>query len=286
LKVRIVQAPYDSGHRGVRMGRGPEHLVYNGLPERLHACGHEVRAEVIEVEEAFTAEIATAFALHRLVAGRVRAADEEGEFPLVLSGNCNTSSVGTLAGLGRRGIGVIWFDAHADFSTPETTTSGFLDGMGLSIAVGACWKAMTEKIPGFLPVPEASVVHVGARDVAPAERERLLSSGVTVVEAGMLRERGTEDALRAALDGLRERVGRVYVHLDLDVLDAEGVGPANGFAGPGGLRTEDVADAIGMIRGRFVLAAAGMASYDPAHDPGGRVLSAGLELAEALISEG
>lgn len=280
MKVRILQAPYDSGHRGVRMGRGPKHLVDNGLEERLRAGGHEVRADVIEAGGWFPTEIATAFELHCLVADQVRQARGRDELPLVLSGNCNTSSVGALAGLGTQDVGVVWFDAHADFDTPETTTSGFLDGMGLSIAVGACWKTMAETIPGFRPIPEANVTHVGARDLDPPERERLERSGLTVVEAGLVEERG--DALREALDALRGRVRGVYVHLDLDVLDPDLVAPANGFARPGGLTTEQVAGALRIIRSRFVLAAAGVASYDPAYDEGGRVLHAGLEFAEVL----
>jgi arginase len=77
------------------------------------------------------AEVAVAFELDRLVSEQVCEAVAEGEFPLVLSGNCNTS-IGTLAGVGPEGLGVVWFDAHADFNTPETTTTGFMDGMGLA----------------------------------------------------------------------------------------------------------------------------------------------------------
>ena len=262
------------------MGRGPKHLVDNGLQERLRAGGHEVGKEVIEDGGWFPTEIATAFELHRLVADQVRQARELGELPLVLSGNCNTSSVGALAGLGTQDVGVVWFDAHADFDTPETTASGFLDGMGLSIAVGGCWRVMAETIPGFRPIPEANVMHVGARGLDPPERERLERSGLTVVEAGLVEER--EDALREALDALRGRARGVYVHLDLDVLDPDLVAPANGFARPGGMTTEQVVGALRIIRSRFVLAAAGIASYDPACDEDGRVLHAGIEFAEVL----
>ena len=69
-------------------------------------------------------------------------------FPVVLAGNCN-SYVGTLAGLETDRAGVSWFDAHGDFNTPETTTTGFLDGMGLAMASGRCWKAMPETIAWF-----------------------------------------------------------------------------------------------------------------------------------------
>ena len=147
VAVRTVFAPYDSGHRGVRMGAGPGHLWDNGLPELLRSESRPLVTFVDVVPESDPpAEVATAFELDRLVAGQVREAVSAGEFPLVLSGNCNTS-VGTIAGAGPEGLGVVWFDAHADFETPETTTTGFTDGMGLAIVVGHCWKTMAEGVP-------------------------------------------------------------------------------------------------------------------------------------------
>lgn len=206
---------------------------------------------------------------------------EQGSFPLVLSGNCN-ASVGTIAGLGPDEVGIVWFDGHADFNTPETTViGGSLDGMGLAIATGACWRKMVRTIPGFRPVSEANVMLVGTRDADSAEQERLRRSDVTFVNAELVRERGVREVLGTALDALQGRARRVYVHLDMDVLDPEGA-PANEFAPPGGLKVEEVEEGIRMIRERFTLAAAGIASYDPDYDSGNRVLRAGLRLVGTL----
>lgn len=282
MRIQIIQVPYDAGHRSVRMGSGPEHFVRNGLGEALRGNGHEVYFEVVDATGPFKAEIGTAFELHKLVADRVRDAVEQGRFPLILSGNCNTS-VGTITGLVPQELGVIWFDGHADFNTPETTTSGSLDGMGLAIGTGGCWKKMTRTIPGFRPIPEANAVLVGSRDIAPAERERLRRSDATLIEAKLLRRRGMREALGNALDELRARVRRVYVHLDLDVLDP-GRAPANEFAPPGGMRLEELEEGIREIQERFTLAGAGVASYDPEYDSGGQVLRAGVRLMEVLTN--
>ena len=273
--VRTVFAPYDSGQRGARMGAGPDHLWDNGLPELLRS---EYRPSLtfvdLDPETDPPAEVATAFELDRLVSEQVREAVAAGEFPLVLSGNCNTS-VGTIAGAGPEALGVVWFDGHADFNTPETTTTGFTDGMGLAIAVGHCWKGMTGDVPGFSPVAEENVVLAGARAIEPSEETRLAASGVAVVGADRIESEGL-GALEAALDELRGRVGRVYVHLDLDVLDPARVGKANEFAPEGGLGAEDLRGALGMVRERFSVAAAGIASYDPAFDVDGGVLGVAL----------
>lgn len=280
--VRVIVVPYDSGHRGLRMGAGPEHLLDGGLREAIQkAGGSPVVAHVLPAGDP-PAEVATAFELDRLVSERVREAVTGGEFPLVLSGNCNTS-VGTISGAGAEDLGIVWFDAHADFNTPETTTTGFADGMGLAVAVGHCWRRMAEDIPGFSPIAEGNVVLAGVRDVQPAEEERLADSNVSVVGAESFGREGPR-VLAEALDGLAAGVGTVYVHLDLDVLDAERVGRANGFAQEGGLDTGELLTALGMVAERFDVAAVGIASYDPSFDADGRVLDAALECVEALAA--
>lgn len=277
--VRVIAVPYDSGHRGFRMGAGPGHLLDNGLDEALRSAGLSPSLAMVRPTGDRPAEVAAAFEMAGLISDRVRESVSAGGFPLVLSGNCN-ASLGTLAGAGPEGI--VWFDAHPDFNTPETTTTGFTDGMGLAVAVGHCWRAMAGAVPGFSPVAEANVVLVGTREAQPAERERLAASDVGVVDADRLGRAGLP-ALATALDGMKARgVNRVYVHLDLDVLDAAAVGRANGFAPEGGLGAEELLAAIGMVRGRFDVAAAGIASYDPAFDAAGGVLRTALACVRML----
>ena len=91
-------------------------------------------------------------------------------------------------------------------------------------------------------------------------------------------------ALEAALDGLRTKVVRVYVHLDLVVLDPERVGKANGFVPEGGLSAEELQTALGTVRERFVVSATGIASYDPSFDEDGRVLDEALACVRLLTS--
>ena len=78
-------------------------------------------------------------------------------FPLVFAGNCN-SGLGTTAGAGPQGLGVVWFDAHADFDDPEENESGFFDVMGLAPLTGRGWRALRHTIPGHAPIPERNVI--------------------------------------------------------------------------------------------------------------------------------
>jgi arginase len=280
--VLIIAVPYDSGNPDLRMGAGPQHLLDNGLGAGLRSDGRGVSVITVRHEREPPAEVTTGFELQDLVSRQVSAAVDEGRLPLVLSGNCNTAAVGSLAGLGPEDLGIVWFDAHGEFNTPETTTTGFIDGMGLAMAVGHCWKEMAKGVPGFSPIPEDNVVMAGVRAADAAELERFDISGVTVVGPDA---NGREmQALADALDDLGSRVGRVYVHLDLDVLDAEKVGMANEYGIPGGMDTAQLEEALDMVRERFTVAAAGIASYDPSFDTDGHVLQAATAGARLLTS--
>jgi arginase len=285
--INLIQLPYDSGHRGARMGRGPLHFRQCGAADRLHASGHDVVESVIDVPSPFPTEIGTSFALHRALADAVRAAVGGGGFPLVLAGNCG-SALGTVSGVRAAApndpspIGVIWLDAHADFNTPETTTSGFLDGMSLAALTGQCWHALTRSIPGFRPVSDAHVVLVGARDIDAAEEQLLSRSRVMRVEAARMREGGARIALDSALTELARRdVSRVYLHIDLDVHDPADA-QANQYAVPGGLSASTVRDLVGVAGERFEIVAAALTAYDPMYDE--RMLDVGLELMGAIAS--
>src|ERR1019366_8785501 len=155
MNIRVLNVPYDSGQYRARMGCGPDRLFEFGLQPLLTRLGHNFVREDIPAPDSYLAEIKTAFALCRTVAARVRAWQQEGCFPIVLSGNCNTA-VGTISGCGCRNTGVVWFDAHGESTTPDTTTSGFLDGMGISILTGQCWATLARTSQASTPFPEGT----------------------------------------------------------------------------------------------------------------------------------
>lgn len=280
--IQIIQVPYDSGHKGVRTGLGPNHFIEHGIDRILRDWGHDVDVCQIEASVSLPTEIGTGFELNRLLAESVRSAVGNNRFPLVLAGNCN-SCVGTIAGIDSSRLGIVWFDAHGDFNTPETTITGFLDGMGLAMATGRCWRELLKTVPGFVPVPEKHVVHVGSRDLDIAERKMFEQAGVALVAAKSAGETDIRETLRAALLKLKNHVDRIYLHVDVDVLDTD-QGQPNHLAGPGGLPVEIVEDAIGMVRDHFILGGCGISSYDPTYDKDDNVLNAGVRVVKAAVS--
>ncbi len=287
MAIHLLQVPYDSGHRAQRMGRGPLHLVERGAAlDHLRQIGaDDVRLVPIETAAAFPTEIGTAFELHHDVSAAVAAAAQGGALPLVLSGNCN-SAVGTVSGLQAADpdvpVGVVWFDGHGDCNTPDTFTGDFLDAMGLSTLTGRCWQALCATVPGFRPIPDENVILVGAHGADRGALSVLAASRMAHVRAADVGVRGAATALGPALDAMARRgVERVYIHLDVDVLDAAWA-PANEFAPKGGLLPDQLATCVGEVTARFGVAAAAVASYDPAWDREDRVLSAALGFLEQV----
>lgn len=207
-----------------------------------------------------------------MIASTVRVARQNGWFPLVLSGNCN-AAVGSACGCDS--TGVVWFDAHGEATTPETTSSGFLDGMGISILTGQCWKRLAGSIAGFAPVPGERIALVGARDIEPDEVNLLKHVGVAHVSMN--------ESFLGAKQEIAQKTTGLYVHFDLDVLDpSEAV--ANQWCPPGGLSVASLVDSVKSLTAHTRIKAAGFASFDPHADQNGRTVGAAQMCVEALFS--
>lgn len=278
MKVRLLAVPYDSGMRGVRMGAGPEFLIEQGITGALERDGHSITVEhIVLPDDFFPSEVSSAFELGRRLAQSVSAATSSGEFPLVLAGNCS-SCLGTIGGIGSDDLGIIWFDAHADFNTPDTTLSGFFDGMALGTATGRCWKEAAATIPGFHPVDDQRVMLAGARDLDPGESAILASAAVKRVSAQEI-----EGGLYSRLQRWRHAGKDVYLHVDLDVLDSEEV-RVNSYATEGGLTAKQLNRALLDIASSQKVRAAAFTAYDPSLDGDGRVAGITMRLAASLLS--
>jgi arginase len=265
---RVFALPYDSGHKGLRMGAGPL---------RLRELFDDV--EQIDAPGEWRAEIRTSFVLYGLLATRVRDAAREGAMPIVLSGNCGACA-GTVAGLGAERLGVVWLDAHGDLMTPDTTTSGFLDGMALSIVTGQCWPALAQSVIGLDPIPPERAIHIGGRSWSEGEIDRGRASGVAIVDAAAF-HKDRDRAIGSAIDILARTCERVVFHVDLDVIDPS-FGAANMFAAPDGLSPDDIIAIARLVQNRLTIAAVGFASYDPAYDPAGGIVRAAADIVAAI----
>ena len=230
------------------MGAGPLRLVQH----------LQVDAEEIAPASSYPQEVRTSFELYRALAARLADVDD---FPIVFSGHCG-AAIGAMAGLGADAI--LWFDAHGDYNTPDTTDTGYLDGMCLAVATGRCWHNLARSIPGFTPLDPRKIVHVGARDWSPGEREALVADGAR---------------LGPDFENLDAR--RMLIHVDLDVIDARH-GRANHYACEGGPSPDAVLAVIDEARARYPIAGLVIASYDPSCDGDGRIAEVAARIVRAF----
>lgn len=203
--------------------------------------------------------------LYRHLAERVAVETD----PLVFAGDC-VSAIGVLAGLQRAGLDptLVWFDAHGDFHTWETTRSGFLGGMPLAMIVGRGEQTVVEGA-GLTPLDERRVALVGARDLDPGEDEAVAASSMTVLSV-------------ADVTAWEPPAGLVHVHVDLDVVDPREM-PAHNYPAPGGPSLAEVRAALVHLAATGRVAAVSFSTWNPALPGADRAAAAGAELAAIFL---
>ncbi|MCC6366252.1 MAG: arginase family protein [Bryobacterales bacterium] len=242
----IIEVPYHMGLEEVAVGKGPARLLRAGVDELLGY--REMPAPVTHVRprDLRSKGLDAMVDINRMLRYAVKDAAEQEMTPVVLAGNCN-SAMGTIAGLETGRLGIVWFDRHPDFHTPETSMSGNLEGMTLAIVTGGCHAELRERTGLNRVVEEQNVVLACFWDVEQGEKERLEDSWISAHPSDSL------GLLPVALHQLAERVDGVYFHIDTDFV--EGV--------------EDAASLIGLVRESVPLAAVGVTNYNPDLDAGG-----------------
>ena len=248
------------------------------MVQGLRQAGADVRVMEIGPVEDAEAEIGRSFEVMRRVAIDVAATVRSRRFPLVLAGNCN-ASLGTCAGVDDRSAGLVWFDAHPDFSTPDEATGGYFDGMGVATLAGQCWHRLAATVPGFRPLALSRLVYCGIRDFEPGQPEKVELHGIRAVYGSTGGELNFADPLENELTAVP---GRLLVHLDLDRLDIS-VGQANEYAAPGGLSADDLVAFMVRVGARAEPVALTIASFNPDLPGSDAIASAGIRAARTII---
>jgi arginase len=208
--------------------------------------------------------------LHMNLAQEVESALQEGLVPVSLAGDCCTA-IGVLAGIRRANIDplLIWFDAHGDFNTWETTPSGFLGGMPLAMLAGLGEQTLLESL-NLKPQPADQIILTDGRDLDPGERDLVVSSGITHLTA-------PEKLLEIFLP---ERP--IWVHFDTDVLDPKDV-PAQNYPAPGGIGKEGLAEVFKYLKDTGRITAVSLSSWAPDLPGADQSRTVCLELLDILI---
>ena len=174
-QLTIIGVPMDLGQnrRGVDMG--PSAMRYAGVVERLAKLKYQIEdlGDIFISKPGWNEETdETLKNLEQVADGneelarKVDNAIQQGRFPLVLGGD-HSIAIGSLAGVARHyeNLGVIWYDAHGDLNSPDTSPSGNIHGMPLAVNLGIGHEKLTG-ILGYQPkVKPENIVLIGARSL-------------------------------------------------------------------------------------------------------------------------
>lgn len=294
MQISLIGVPIDFGQmrRGVDMGASA--IRYAGVVERLEAIGHTVVDEGdIHVPNVATLEIhpklrnlGAVVESCSLLAQHVKEAVEKKKFPLVLGGD-HSIAIGTLAGLAYhyKNLGVIWYDAHADMNTEETSPTGNIHGMPLAVAMGLGHAKLTS-IGGEQPKIKAeNLVIIGARSVDAGERKLIKEKGIKVYSMHEIDSMGMTAVMNDALLYLRDRqVDGVHLSLDLDGLDPIYT-PGVGTPVPGGITYRESHLAMEMLQDSNLVTSAEFVEVNPVLDMKNSTADVAVELMGSLLGE-
>lgn len=296
--VSLIGVPMDLGgnRRGVDMG--PSAFRIAGIEEGVRALGHQFvdrgnvpvgdprGQEPVDPNAKYLPTIAEACGT---LSDMVRQSMDEGHFPLVVGGD-HSIAVGTVAGVadhfhGRdERIGVIWFDAHADMNTPESSESGNVHGMPLAAITGQGPQALTQ-LGGLVPLVDSSrVAMIGIRSVDRLEAMNVKDSDVACFTMREVDEQGIRSVMEQAIAHVTRGTAGFHLSFDVDGTDPS-VCPGVGTPVAGGISYREAHTVMEMASASKKLLSLEMVEINPILDDRNQTAIAAKEFALSALGK-
>lgn len=228
-EIAILGIKMDLGHCNRGADFGPESIRQAGLIKRLEHNGLNIKdygdvntktSELLNQNDQTYLDINDIAQEFIKLNHYVRKLCINAKFPLILGGD-HSISIATIAGISSfyKNLGVIWFDAHADVNTPETSISGSIYGMPLAVNLGYGYPLFRKVGYDAPKVKSENVVLVGTRELDPGEYEFLKDHGIKVYSMNDIFRMGIEQVITEVLYHLGKKCDGVHLSFDMDVLD-------------------------------------------------------------------
>ncbi|SDR00454.1 arginase [Virgibacillus subterraneus] len=293
--MSIIGVPMDLGQsrRGVDMG--PSAIRYAGVVETLENLNYSINdlgdVPVSRPDSKFERQEDNLRNLQQVADANQKLAemvDKEingNHFPLVLGGD-HSIAIGSLAGIAKHyeNLGVIWYDAHGDLNSGDTSPSGNIHGMPLAVSLGIGNEKLTN-ILGYQPkIKPENIVIIGARSLDPGEKDLIKESGINVYSMHEVDRLGMPAVMSQAIDYLKNRTDGVHLSLDLDGLDPEEA-PGVGTPVIGGLSYRESHLAMEMLAESNILTSAEFVEVNPILDHKNKTATVAVGLIGSLFGE-
>lgn len=275
-----------AGHEGA-----PAALRNAGLIDRLRSIGYEVEDfgdDPVQIskpdeESPRARNVSGVLAAINALKPRVEQAVKAGALPLILSGDSSVA-LATVAAVRRyfRNVGLIYVDRDVTLNTPANTPSGSLDGMVVShiSGRGAAELVRFWSEPPLLRDPDVALFGFARLD--PAEQESLQRSTLRSYPAADVRKKGAAEIARVVAERIHGNKNEIVLHFDVDAIDGFS---ATNLPGEGGLRFEEVRDALQVFGSHPHLGAMEVTGYNPMKDPDGSGAKLVVDLLETVLAK-
>lgn len=293
-KVSIIGVPMDLGQSRRGVGMGPLAIRYAGLEGRLKNLQYEIN----DLGDIFISEpdqeekqASNLRNLSQVSEGNKRLAEmvdqevKKERFPLILGGD-HSIAIGSLAGTSKHynNLGVIWYDAHGDLNSDETSPSGNIHGMPLAASLGIGHEKLTSILDYYPKVRPENVIVIGARDLDPGEKALIRRLGIQVYTMHEVDRLGMPKVMEQTITYLKERTDGVHLSLDLDGLDPSEA-PGVGTPVRGGLTYRESHLAMEMLAESKIITSAEFVEVNPILDVKNKTAEAAVGLIGSLFGE-
>ncbi|HLS59664.1 MAG TPA: arginase [Virgibacillus sp.] len=292
--ISIIGVPMDLGQsrRGVDMG--PSAIRYAGVVERLEQLDYIVRdlGDIVisrpddkDEQEDNLRNLRQVASGNQKLAEMVNAEVGQKKFPLILGGD-HSIAIGSLAGIAKHydNLGLIWYDAHGDLNSAETSPSGNIHGMPLAASLGIGHEKLTHLF-GYSPkIKPENIVIIGARSLDPGERELIRRKNIKVYTMHEIDRIGMPKVMEEAIGYLMNRTDGVHLSLDLDGLDPSEA-PGVGTPVIGGISYRESHLAMEMLAEADLITSAEFVEVNPILDDKNKTATVAVGLVGSLFGE-
>ena len=295
-KTILIGAPIDTGQKRAGCLMGPAAYRVAGIAHEIAAEGHAVEdwgdlalPDLRDVTCANPAvhSLRETVGWAEILMDRVDDALSQDGFPIIMGGD-HSLALGSAAGAAAfaarqdRPLFLLWLDAHSDFHTPMTTSSGNLHGTPLAYIAG---REGFDAFPPFpLAVPAHRICMFGIRSVDPAEQDAMQERDIAINDMRVIDERGLVAPLREFLDRVRVEGGMLHVSLDVDFLDPS-IAPAVGTTVPGGATFREAHLVMELLHESGLVTSLDLVELNPFLDDRGMTARLMVDLVGSLMGK-
>lgn len=293
-EVAIVAVPFGKGAGTPGAELGPAHILHAAaLADKLTELNIAFRlageislvSPLPPLKSANAKHLSEVHDISSRLSDRVSDIVDEGAFPLVLGGD-HSISIGTVAGLAEHyaNLGVIWFDAHSDLNTEDTSPSGNIHGMSLGISLGRGIPLLTS-LRGILPkIKPEHVAIVGARSLDAGEKAYIRSLGIACYTMHDIDRLGIARVMEKVIGQMKQTTDGVHVSFDIDSLDPIEA-PGTGTPVRGGLSYREAHLALELLFQSDIVTSAEFVEVNPSLDHNDQTAKLAVELIGSLLGE-